>query len=162
MSITFYSRVNRPKTVLTKPINVIFREREKVKDVKVIDKDNDLYEIVEKFIVTKEVNLTSLTNSYKGQTGLEAVMKRVAITGDISLLNTITTDKDSVFDATSLPKSYGEAVSASKKIEDIYSKIPDDLKNGMSVEDFISSITAEAIEAYVKKVSETKEVKDNE
>lgn len=160
--IKFYSAVNPHPPVITKNVNRIFKEYEKIKDVKVIDKENDIYEIVDKYVEKSSVDLEELTQSFKGQTGLEAVMKRVAITGDTSILNTISSDKEMpVVDATKLPKSLGEVKANADKISDLYNKLPDEIKAGKTAEEIAKDFTQQDLTNYINNLIKIKNENEN-
>ena len=148
--VVFYSRKNPPKAYESKKISTVFQEIEMKKDVNVIDKTNDVYEIVEKPVVVNEYDTEKLTKSFAGQTGLEAVMKRVAITGDVSLLGSgITSDETPLVDATKIPNSIGEVKKLADKVDALAGSLPKELLKGRSVEDFLRDITAEQVKEYV-------------
>lgn len=148
--VVFYSRKNPPKSYESQKYSTIFQEVEMKKDVKVIDKENDVYEIVDKQVVINEFDTQKLTESYQGQTGLEAVMKRVAITGDVSLLGSgLTAEETPVLDATKIPNSIGEVKKLADKVDALAGSIPPELLKGRSVEDFLRDITAEQVKEYV-------------
>lgn len=148
--VVFYSRKNPPKSYESKKYSTIFQEVEMKKDVNVIDKQNDVYEIVEKSVVVNEYDTEELTKSFAGQTGLEAVMKRVAITGDVSLLGSALTPTETpIVDATIVPNSIGEVKALADKVDALAGSIPAELLKGRSVEDFLRDITAEQVKEYV-------------
>ena len=148
--VVFYSRKNPPKSYESKQYSTIYQDIEFKKDVKVIDKDNDVYEIVDKEVVVNAYDTDKLTKSFAGQTGLEAVMKRVAITGDVSLLgSSLTSDETPIVDATKVPNSIGEVKALADKVDSLVGSIPVELLKGRSVEDFLRDITAEQVKEYV-------------
>lgn len=148
--VVFYSRKNPPKAYISKNITTVYQETEMKKDVKVVDKDKDVYEIVDKEVIVNEYDTEKLTKSFAGQTGLEAVMKRVAITGDVSLLGSgLTPEPTPVVDATKVPTSIGEVKTLADKVDSLAGSIPPELLKGRSVEDFLRDITVEQIKEYV-------------
>lgn len=150
MKIKYRTRANPPKAVKTKNIDTHFIEFEKIKGVKVIDKEKDLYEIEDQIVQRSKIDLEKLTQSYKGQTGLEAVMQRVALTGDLSLLNTITTEnEEAVIDATKLPKTLGEVKKMASDIQNIYNKLPEEIKSGRTASDIANNFTQEDLTRFI-------------
>lgn len=147
--INYFTRLNPPSPVITKEVSPIIQTFELKRSVKVIDKDNDIYDIVEEYVVVDEVDTDKLTKSFAGQTGLEAVLKRVAITGDTSLLGGASYDSEEIFDATKVPSTLGEVKAAADKLSE-YDKLPDDLKKGRTVEEFIAQFTQADLDAYLK------------
>ena len=151
--VVFYSRKNPPKSYISKKITTLYQEIEMKKDVKVIDKDRDVYEIVDKEVIVNEYDTEKLTKSFSGQTGLEAVMKRVAITGDVSLLGSgLTPEPTPIVDATKVPASIGEVKALADKVHSLSESIPAELLKGRSVEDFLRDITAEQVKEYVDSI----------
>lgn len=149
VKINYFTRLNPPKPASFAPCDTVVKTYELKRKVEVIDKENDLYDIVEEFIVVDEVDTDKLTKSFAGQTGLESVLKRVAITGDISLLGGASYDSDQIFDATKVPSTLGEVKAAAEKLSD-YDKLPDELKKGRTVEEFIAQFTQADLDSYVK------------
>ena len=157
-----YTRINAPKPVKTIRVPTIYKEIEVVSMAGEKDESTGLYEIIEVEKVVNTYDTNELTQSFRGQTGIEAIMKRVAITGDTSLFNTITTSSDVVFDATKLPKTLGEAKALGESVDSIYSGIPDELKKGQSVSDFLANITSSDIDAYIASLQALKDKKVGE
>lgn len=169
MKIQFVTRSNYKPMTTDVHGSRTFKTFEKIKDVKVIDKEKDLFEIYDKVVETSSIDLDKYTQSFKGQTGLEAVMKRVAITGDSSLLNTISYDKEQpVFDATNIPTSLDEVKALANQVKDIYNKLPQELKKGNNPENILQ-LTQAQLDSYIKAevdkalaATVNKEVKSNE
>lgn len=145
-----YTHANPPKPYKNNLVSPVFVETEMKKVAKVVDTAAGLAEIVDEIVVVSEVDTNKLTQSFIGQTGLEAVMKRVAITGDASLLNTITTDKDEIVDACVLPKSLGEVKALAKKADALEKQLPPELLKGRSVEEFLAGDIEAEIAAYIE------------
>lgn len=147
--INYFTRLNPPAPVISETVDTVKKTFELKRNVKVIDKDNDLYDIVSELVVVDEVDTDKLTKSFAGQTGLAAVLKRVAITGDTSLLGGASYDSDEIFDATKIPSSIGEVKAAADKLSE-YDQLPDAIKKGRSVDEFIAQFSQTELDAYIK------------
>lgn len=159
--IKYYTRLNPPSPVITKNVDPVVRTYETKKTVKVIDKENDIYEITEELVCVQEVDTVKVTKSYAGQTGLESVMKRVAITGDTSLLGGVSYDGDGVVDVTKTPTTLGEVKALSEQVRE-YDKLPEELKKGRSLEEFIAQFNQAELDAYIKGVVDAQIAKAKE
>ena len=158
-----YTPANPPKSYHNEKILPVVKEFEKKKVAKIVDAEAELAEIVDEIVVVSEVDTHKLSQSYIGQTGLEAVMKRVAITGDTSLLNTITSDSDAIADATSLPQTLGEVKALAIKADALEKQLPPELLKGRSVEEFLAGDIEAEISAYIEGLKvKNMEVKTNE
>lgn len=146
--MVIYNRLNPPKEVYSKSLPTKIVTFRRVQDVKVLDKDNDVFEIVEKSVIENEVDTAKLTKSYQGKTGLEAVIKRVAITGDFTLLED-NSPYPSFMDATKIPTTLGEVKQTAAKLQG-FDSLPAELVKGRSAEEFLASVTMAEIEAYAK------------
>lgn len=161
--MTIYTPANPRKPYKNEKISTIYKETEMKKVAKIVDAESELAEIVDEVVVVSEVDTHKLTQSFIGQTGLEAVMKRVAITGDASLLNTITTDKDEIADACALPTSLGEVKALAKQADALEKQLPPELLKGRSVEEFLAGDIEAEIAAYIEGLKTvTKEVPPSE
>ena len=113
-----YDRTNRPD--LQYPENTIdYVEYQVHEEKKSTGPGVDDFEIIE---VQEEIktNIDEFINSFKDDVGVEAVMKRVAATKDITLLN----QKEAIhMDTTIIPDDPGEAFALSQSVEEKFSSL---------------------------------------
>lgn len=119
-----------------------------VQEVKVIDKEKELYEVHEVRKVKKSVDTNKLAQSFAGSCGVEAIMKKVAITGDTSILNTQTGE---VFtDITKVPTTIHEAQALLAKGQKAFDSLDPKLKgDAQDANELLSNLTLEKLQKYI-------------
>lgn len=94
----------------------------------------------------KYTNIDEHIASFADDVGVRAIMKKIALTGDASLLN----EKEALYaDLSGIPDLPQEKLMAYRKAEDAFTKIDPELRGSMSMEDFIKSMDAEKIGKYI-------------
>lgn len=159
--ISYFSRSNLCEPCKTEILSPIVCTYELKKTVKVIDKDNDIYEIVDELVEVNRLDTQALTDGFQGETGTAALIKRVGLTGDTSLLDLQEfSEEQPIHDASKIPSTLGEALNISKGVK-LYDSLDPALTKGRSPEDFIASLTQADLDAYVqeriKKLTESKQ-----
>lgn len=104
---------------------------------------------LEETVIEHRTNIEEFVNSYGEDVGVEAVLKRVALTGDTSLLEKI---PEMHADLTQIPENPEERFNMmTNNLADVYSKLDPELTKGLSIEDFIKNLTPEMLEEYINK-----------
>lgn len=159
--ISYFSRSRLAGPCKTEILSPLVSTYELKKTVKVIDKDNDIYEIIDELVEVNRIDTQALTDGYQGQTGTSALIKRVGLTGDTSLLDLKEySEEQPITDASSIPSTLGEALKISKRVG-VYESLDPALTKGRQVDDFIANFTQAELDAYieerVKKLTEKKQ-----
>lgn len=143
-TFTIFSKSVRPEI---KPVE--FQETWKeysLKDVKrSTGKGEDDFEIEQKEII-EEVDINKHIHSFKDEVGVRNIMKRIALTGDASLLEQA---QVGVGDLSTIPDLPQEKIAAYKSVEEAYLKIDPALRGSMTMEDFIKGLSEEKIKSYI-------------
>lgn len=126
------------------------------------------YVPVKKKVIHKE-DIRALINSQAKDVGVYNLIERVIKTGDPTLINAARIDENSpICDITKAPQSLAEGLNIKKNQEATYAALPDSLKKGRTLQQFVEGITAEEFNAWVnaitpkkteKKVEKKEEVK---
>lgn len=120
--------------------------------------------------VTSKVNRKEYIQSFKDEVGLENILRKVEMTGDVALLDqthrvpgAIADDgKEVLVDYTKVPSSPEEAAKIIEQGRAVFSNIPDDLKANRSFVDFVEGCTDAEVKAYLQAVLKKSEVDKNE
>lgn len=159
-TFTIYNRTKRPEL---KPIEWQKDWFEyQYKDVKKSTgpgEDDFKIETKEEIIYT---NIAKHIASFKDDVGIRAIMKKVALTGDATLLDEKQTF---VADLSGIPDEPQEKLKAYKNAQEAYGKIDPELRGSMTMEEFIKSMDAEKIGKYIDAkiaASQTKQAKTTE
>lgn len=129
----------------------------------------------EKVRVKSSVNRTDYINSFRDDVGIENILKKVALSGDVSLLNQIKRTelpkdlndpegREIVQDLTPLFNGEKGAAKLGDLAQQIYASLPADLVGGRSFAEFCENVTDADIAAYIasKNKVEKKEGGENE
>lgn len=106
------------------------------------------------YVLTKKVVPYSIENrkesieSYRNDVGILNILKKVALTGDATLLNQRGVVNG--IDSTELPTNYMEACEMLEKGMISFGDLPDDIKQKMSFEEFAKNYKQEDFDAYVQ------------
>lgn len=115
--------------------------------------------LVEEVIVEDErVNRDDYINSFREDVGIANILKKVALSGDVSLLNQVqrpilTPDENGfepIQDATILQEGETKIAQVGEEMRATYSALPDELKKGRSIEKFLGEVDQKEIEAFAK------------
>lgn len=136
-------------------------------DVKLVDKvkkigpgDED-YIIEKKEVVTKQL-IQEVIDSQADDVGLEAALKKFAITGDPSVLPEALPENGATFDMTGMPQDLIEANNYFNDMKAKFDALPDALKQGRDFNAFMSTITQEQFDAYIASLQPKVEGKKGE
>lgn len=117
----------------------------------------------EDFVIEKVVRETSrldandYVQSFADDVGIENILKKIALTGDVSLLNQRQRSIGQVDengyevlqDYTGIPGDVLEAAAIVKSGRDVFSSLPADLVKGRSFAEFVETATQDEIQAYM-------------
>lgn len=132
----------------------VFDEVEKITDDKTKKEDFVVKKVVRE---TSRISADEYVQSFKDDVGIENILKKVALTGDVSLLNqrqrsTGVVDENGyevLQDYTGIPGDALEAAQAVKSGRDVFSSLPADLVKGRSFAEFVETATADELQAYM-------------
>lgn len=119
--------------------------------------DPDDYEIEEVAVETERVNRQDYINSFREDVGIANILKKVALSGDATLLNQVKRNplpvmadgKEMVQDITPLQDGEEAVGAMGDNMLKTYAALPDDLKAGRTLEQFLTSVSQAEIDAYV-------------
>lgn len=104
-----------------------------------------------------ECDLKEYIASFADEVGIQNILKKLAISGDRTLLNQTGREAlcpdgglEPVQDYTTVPKSKTEAFNAVVNGVAAFDNLPDDLKGKMSMEQFAQLVGQEELDAYIK------------
>lgn len=122
----------------------------KIKDiVKKTGEGEEDFVIVQK-ITEVRTPIQEVVDRDAGTTGIKALMERVALTGDDTLLNGTAISKDGVTsDYTKCPGDLMEVDLMAKRAVAAYDALPDEIKKGRSFNDFCNSFTTDEYALWV-------------
>lgn len=141
---------------------------------KVTDNDGVQQDIVVfEPVFIKKYNINEYIKSFEDDVGIQNILRKVALTGDRTLLNQTGRigecpdgGLEDVKDYTNVPGSKTEAFNAVVAGVEAYDKLPADMKAKMSFEQFAQEFGEEQMKAYVnalvEKYNSTKEEKKGE
>lgn len=143
-----YHYANLPKVIPTKCVCSTKNEYKTVDTVHVIDKEKELYEVKKERVITKSVDTDKIAQSYAGSTGVEAILKKVAITGDTTILNTQTGE---VFtDITQVPTNIHEAQALIAKGQAAFESLDPALRgDAQDANELLANLTLEKLQQYI-------------
>lgn len=116
------------------------------------------YEVIETSAVSRE----DYINSFQDEVGLENILRKVSLTGDVSLLNKTGrvgdvdfVDKDGVAhekvcDITDLPQTPEAAAAIVARGYELFKDIPEDLKANRSFAQFVEGCSDEELKTYLQ------------
>lgn len=128
--------------------------------VKTGEKDTDFI-IQKKIIEVARYNRRDYLNSSSDEVGIMNILKKVQMSGDVELLNqrsgtslpTVATvggrDFQEIYDTTILPTSKVAANDAVVQGVHTFDTLPEDMKNKMSMADFVNNFGAEQLQNYL-------------
>lgn len=151
-----YGRLKRPD--LSYPENSVdYIEYEIHQEKKSTGDGIDDFEVID---VEEEVktNIVEFINSFEDQVGIDNILKRVALSGDTSLLN----EKEALYADLTPYEDTAEAFKKAQALNELYDSIDPELRNGAGIKEFIENLTEEKIQAYLdKKLKEREEENEN-
>lgn len=129
--------------------------------------DDTAFDVITDIQINDIVPLQDYINQFAEDVGILNVLKKVVKTGDVGLINQC---EPGYFDLTNMPEDFLEARKMYDAAMSAYDKLPDDLKNGLSAEQF-ANLTSDnlqkSLDDYIAKVTqpvkeEVKEVKEGD
>lgn len=100
-------------------------------------------------VVVEKTNIQDLIQKNADQVGVVNIIRRIARTGDLSLLQQNTPIDG---DLTELPKSIAEVQATALRAELLYSQLPANMRKEMSLDEFCKTMNDEKIKDYFQKV----------
>ena len=139
---------------------VTFMRANKLVKVNVDEKgniDEDNFEIEEVSVETERVNRRDYINSFREDVGIENILKKIALSGDVSLANQIKRvpqpladdGKEQVVDITALQDGEEAVAAMGDNMRKAFNELPVELKAGRSLEQFCEGISQAEIDAFV-------------
>lgn len=106
------------------------------------------YVLQKKVVPYSKENRKEVIESYRNDVGILNILKKVALTGD----NTLLDQRHNAIgiDCTNLPANYMEAFEALENGLVSFKDLPDDIKNKMSVDEFVKNYKQEDFDAYIQ------------
>lgn len=167
----------RPKTIVKKPSSykpekdiVHYVRAEKLVKVNVDEKgnvdENDF--VVEECVVESErVNRQDYINSFREDVGIENILKKIALSGDVSLANQIQRTplpiqddgKEMIQDITPLQDGEEAIGKMGDDMRQVFKSLPSDLVQGRSLAEFLENVSQAEIDAFVTAYLKAKEAK---
>lgn len=111
----------------------------------------------------ERVPIDEYINSFASKVGLKNELKGIISSAQMDDFIANHKAKPGFVDLTKLPDSQFAMKEFSEKVESVWSSIPDELKAGLSKEEFLKQITADKLKDYVlSKMPKTDEKKEGE
>lgn len=142
----FYDRTTRPKLEYPPSVGeyIDYEVTQKVKKTGDGEEDYEVYDDIKEI----KTNIKKFVNSYAKDVGVENILKRIAQTGDVSLLN----QKEAIFmDTTIIPDDPGEAFQKAEAVKAAYEKIDKDLTSGKTIDEFVKGLNEQTLDDYINK-----------
>lgn len=117
------------------------------------DKTN--YVIKRSQIEASRISRQDYIDSFADEVGVINVLRKVAKTGDTSLVNQIGEVPVGNQDLTNMPTTPGGAYLYAKSLEDQYHNLTPELKGNMTLEEFMNKATNQYIDSYIEKKLES-------
>lgn len=125
---------------------------------KVGEGEEDFVPVKKKVIHKEDVN--ALINSQAKDVGVYNLIERVIKTGDPTLIKAARVDENSqLLDITRAPQDLAEGLSIKQKQEAAFASLPESLKKGRTLQQFVEGITAEEFNAWIQSMAPKKKVK---
>lgn len=137
------------KTIFTKNFDEFYIDYE-VKQVvkKVGDGEEDF--IIEDKVIEHKRDIRQEINSQADQVGVYNLMKRIALTGDDSLMPEPMAKTGITSDYTGVPDNLLDADLLAKKRIEQFNALPDSLKKGRSFEEFMNTFNQDEFNVWLK------------
>lgn len=140
-----YEEKNYAKCAIAKVVNSLSKD------------DDTAFDVVEIIKITDIVDRQDFINQYKDDVGILNILKKVARSGDESLLNQCT---PGYADLTNMPEDFLQAKALYDQALAAYDQLPDTIKNGMTAQEF-AELTAEKLDGNVKSYVESLNKKED-
>lgn len=137
-----------------------FKEREYISYIEV-EKVADGYDpknphafLIEKEVIEDQrVPIDDEINAHRNKVGLKNLLKGIVDQRQMKDLISRTQRSSGFIDATKIPDSHLEIEALAGKLEKVWDEIPDDLKKGLTKEEFLKTISSQKIYDYASKVA---------
>ena len=107
--------------------------------------------ILEDKIVTHTDSIQGVIDSHADEVGVYKLIERVMRTGDTSLLDSAHVHvTDSILDVTGAPQTLADGLHAADAQKAAYEALPDQLKKGRTLEQFLNTITQEEYNLFIQ------------
>lgn len=103
--------------------------------------------LIKKVVPYSKENRQVYIESFRNDVGIINILKKVALTGDATLLNQRSIVNG--IDSTELPTNYMDAVELLEKGLISFNELPDEVKSKMSYEEFAKNYKQEDFDAYI-------------
>lgn len=121
--------------------------------------DEDDYVVEKKAVEVGRVDMQEYVNSFREDVGIANILKKVALSGDVSMLNQVERTalpldedgKEMIQDVTALQNGDETLAKIGDNMKKGYEELPEDLKAGRSLEKFLETVSKEEIAAFVAK-----------
>ena len=152
---------SKVKTIFTKDFDEFYIDYE-VKQVvkKVGDGEEDF--IIEDKVIEHKRDIRQEINSQADQVGVYNLMKRIALTGDDSLMPEPMPKTGVTSDFTGVPDNLLDADLLAKQRIEQFNALPDSLKKGRSFEEFMSTFNQEEFNVWLKSMMPQEEKKEGD
>lgn len=139
---------------------------EYVRTNKLVKADSETDFLVEEVVVeSSRVNRKAYIESFREDVGIANIMKKVAMTGDMSLFNqrhrdllpVDETGKEIVQDIRVLQEGEEAIGALGDRMRKVFAAMPKELTKGMSLEDFLTKTSQADIDAFVAALKTTAE-----
>lgn len=120
--------------------------------------DTENFIVEEKVVETERINRQDYINSFREDVGIENILKKVALSGDTTLLNRVKRDplplaadgKEIIQDITPLQEGIDNVGAIGDNMRKTFAALPKDLVADRSLEDFLKGCTQEEIYNFAK------------
>lgn len=128
------------------------------KETQVIEKTGEgPHDFIVKNVVEEvsRINRQEYLNSFSDDVGIKNILKKVNLTGDVTLLNQrgVGLNKEFV-DTTSFPTNTTDAFNYIEKGHDAFDKLPDQVKSKMSMSDFVETFGQADFDKFILEQAE--------
>lgn len=125
---------------------------------KVGEGEEDFVPVKKKVIHKEDVN--ALINSQAKDVGVYNLIERVIRTGDPNLIKAARVDDNSpLVDITHAPQDLAEGLSIKQKQEAAFASLPESLKKGRNLQQFVEGITLEEFNTWIQSITPKKKTK---
>lgn len=130
-----YSEKNYANCVIAKKVNSLSKD------------DDSVFDVIETIEITDVVDRQDYINQYRDEVGILNILKKVARTGDMGLLNQCKTGQG--VDLSNMPEDFLQAKEMYEQALAAYEQLPESIRGNMTAEEFVG-ITAEKLDGNIK------------
>ena len=148
--------VSNVETIFQKDFDEFYIDYELKQVVKKVGDGEDEF-IIEDKVIEHKRDIRQEINAQADQVGVYNLMKRVALTGDDSLMPEPMPKTGVTSDYTNVPDNLLDADLLAKQRKAEFDALPDSIKKGRSFEQFVSSFTQDEFNVWLKSLAPEKE-----